>query len=96
MEWLVESTISSHITWSEEIPIMREKHSFAGFFYNSKECDYVLFKDGKFYGFETKYGKVEKSRYPFQTTYLSMDTIDKDTIPASLFLAGLKKSGNSI
>ncbi len=96
MEWLVESLVASHITWSEEIPVMREKHSFGGFFYNRKECDYVLLKNGRFYGFETKYGKVEKSKYPFDTLYLSHDTLDRDTIPASLFLAGLKKSEKCI
>ena len=96
MEWLVESLVASHITWSEEIPVMREKHSFGGFFYGRKECDYVLLKNGGFYGFETKYGKVEKNRYPFDTLYLSRDTLDKDTIPVSLFLAGLKKSEKSI
>ena len=96
MEWLVESTVSSHIIWSEEKPVMKEKHSFAGFFYNSKECDLVILKNRKFYGFETKYGKVKKTRYPFTPVYISRDTLDKDVIPASLFLAGIQKNEKSL
>ena len=35
IEWLVEGVIASHIIWTEERPVMREKHSFEGFFYDN-------------------------------------------------------------
>ena len=91
IEWLVEDVIASHIIWTEERPVMREKHSFAGFFYNTKECDFVMLKDNSFYGFESKYGKLERGRYPFKTLYLTKDIMDDDAHPASLFMLGLEK-----
>ena len=50
---------------------MREKHSFAGYWYGSVECDYVHLKD-EFHGYETKYGKLKRERYP-----LSMERLPK-------------------
>jgi predicted AAA+ superfamily ATPase len=91
IEWLVEDVIASHIIWTEERPVMREKHSFAGFFYNARECDFVMLKDNSFCGFESKYGKLERGRYPFKTFYLTKDIMDDDVQPTSLFLLGLEK-----
>ena len=96
MEWLVEGTTASHIIWTEERPVMREKHSFAGFYYDAKECDFVMLKDRAFWGFESKYGKLGKTKYPFKTIYLTKDTMGEDAVPASLFLFGLKKSKGCI
>lgn len=96
IEWPVEGTIASHIIWTEERPVMGEKHTFAGFFYSKKECDFVMLKDNSFYGFESKYGKLEKARYPFKTLYLTKDTMDEDALPASLFLFGLEKGPGCI
>ena len=96
MEWLVESTIASHIIWSEERPILNEKHAFAGFYYSVNECDFVMLKNDKFYGFESKYGKLKKHKYPFETLYLTKDFIEDDALPASLFLFGLKKGTGCI
>jgi uncharacterized protein len=96
LDHIVEDTISSHIIQSLEIPLLRERHSFAGFYYAKKECDLVISSDQKFYGYESKFGKLKKEKYPFETRYITKDTIDKKTYPASLFLAGLKKSNKSI
>ncbi len=96
IEWLVEGVIASHLIWTEERPVTREQRSFAGFFYNRKECDFVMLKDGTFYGFESHYGKLKKAKYPFRTIYLTKDTMDDEAIPASLFLYGLEKSDGCI
>lgn len=96
IEWLVEGTIASHIIWAEERPAMREKHSFGGFYYDKKECDFVMLKNNTFHGFESKYGRLKKTKYPFKTIYLTKDEMDEDAMPASLFLFGLKKSKGCI
>ena len=51
-----------------------------------------VLKDKKFYGYEFKYGKLEKRKYPFTVSYITKDTMDKNAYPASLFLAGIEKS----
>jgi len=91
MEALVEATVMSHLVWSGERPQMHEQHAFAGFYYNKKECDCVLLSEKGFQGYEVKYGKVERADFPFPVTYISKDSLDKDTIPASVFLYGLEK-----
>ncbi|CAD5243957.1 ATP-binding protein [Thermococcus camini] len=97
VEWLVENIVASHVIWHIEEPILREKHSFAGFYYDrNKECDLVVREGGKFFGIEVKYGKVKRKRYPFPTLYVSKDELGKDTVPVSLYLLGLKKSGRSM
>lgn len=96
LEHIVEDTVSSHIIQSLEIPLIRERHSFAGFYYSKKECDLVISNDQKFYGYECKYGKLQKETYPFNTIYITKDTIDEHVYPASLFLAGLEKSKKTI
>ena len=96
IENVVEHTVSSHIIQSFEEPVIKERHSFAGFYYNKKECDLVISKDKRLYGYEIKYGKLQKNKYPFITSYISKDTIDENTYPTSLFLAGLEKSKKSI
>ncbi|AEC51901.1 hypothetical protein PNA2_0985 [Pyrococcus sp. NA2] len=97
IEWLVEGTVATHVIWSLEEPIIREKHSFAGFYYDSsKECDIVIKEGGKFFGIEVKYGEVKRKRYPFQTIYISKDEVGEDVYPVSLYLYGLEKSGRSI
>ena len=70
---------------------MNEQHAFAGFYYNRKECDCVLLEKDGFHGFEIKYGKVERSKFPFPVLYISKDTLGEDTIPTSVFLYGLVK-----
>lgn len=92
IESLVEDVIATHLIWSEERPVMKEQRSFSGFYYDKKECDYVMLKDGEFHGFESHYGKLKKKKYPFKTTYLTKDLMDEESIPTSLFLYGLKKS----
>jgi len=96
MESLVEDTVATHLIWTEEIPTMREKHSFAGFYYDRRECDFVMRKKEDFFGFETKYGKLKRANYPFKTLYLTKDIIDTDALPTSLFLFGLKKGKGGI
>ena len=96
IEHIVEHTVSCHIIQSLEEPVVKEKHSFAGFYYDKKECDLVLLNDKKFYGYEIKYGKLQKEKYPFITAYITKDVIDENTYPASLFLSGLEKSEKSI
>ncbi|WP_258084626.1 ATP-binding protein [Thermococcus thermotolerans] len=97
MEWLVENTVASHVIWHLEEPILREKHSLAGFYYDrNKECDLVIKERGKFFGIEVKYGKVKKKRYSFPVLYLSKDELGEDTVPVSLYLYGLEKSARSI
>jgi uncharacterized protein len=96
IETIVEHTISSHIIQSIEKPVIKERHSFAGFYYDKQECDLVISKDNKFYGFETKYGKLKKGKFPFLVYFITKDTIDDDAYPASLFLTGIEKSRNSI
>jgi len=91
MEALVEATVVSHLVWSGERPQMHEQHSFSGFHYNMKECDCVLLSENGFHGYEVKYGKVERAGYPFPVTYMSKDSLDRDAIPASVFLYGLEK-----
>ena len=93
MEFLTENTVASHIIWSLEKPVLKEKHTFAGFYYDAnKECDLVI-KDKKFIGIETKYGKVMRKKYPFRTIYLSKEELeDEDILPLSLYLAGIAKS----
>ena len=82
----------SHIIQSIEKPVVREKHSFAGFYYDSNECDLLIRENNGFYGFEVKYGRVKKHRYPFKVSYITRDTIGEDLYPASLFLLGVEKS----
>ncbi|MCD6373793.1 MAG: ATP-binding protein [Thermococcus sp.] len=97
VEWLVENTVASHVIWHLEEPILREKHTFAGFYYDSnKECDLVIKERGKFFGIEVKYGKVKRKTYPFPVIYLSKDELGDDIVPVSLYLYGLKKSRRSI
>lgn len=97
IEWLVENTAASHIIWHLEEPLLREKHSFAGFYYDkTKECDVVIKGRKGFFGIEVKYGKVKRKRYPFPVLYLSKDELAADTVPVSLYLYGLKKSTRSI
>ena len=96
LESIVEHLTSSHVIWSIEKPVIRERHTFAGFYYNTKECDLLISKDGKFHGYEIKYGKLKKGRYPFKVYYITKDTADEDAYPASLFLAGIEKSENAI
>ena len=93
IEWIIENLVSTHVIWSLELPIIREKHSFAGFYYDkSKECDLVI-KERKFFGLEVKYGKLERKEYPFDVIYISKDEIEGNkVVPASLYLFGLKKS----
>jgi len=91
MEALVEATVISHLVWSGERPQMHEQHAFAGFYYNKKECDCVLLSERGFRGYEVKYGKVERADFPFPVTYISKDSLDKDIVPASVFLYGLEK-----
>ena len=93
MEYLAESTVDTHLIWSLEKPVVKEKHSFAGFYYDaSKECDLVML-DNRFFGIETKYGNVQMRRYPFKTIYLTKDVLDGEYImPLSLYLAGITKS----
>jgi predicted AAA+ superfamily ATPase len=92
MEGLVEATVMSHIVWNQERPLMKEQNSFSGFYYGNKECDCVILSEGEFHGFEVKYGKVERSEFPFPVTYISKDALGPDTVPACLFLYGLEKS----
>ncbi|RKX51557.1 MAG: ATP-binding protein, partial [Thermotoga sp.] len=62
----------------------------------NKECD-LLIREEEFFGIETKYGKVKRKKYPFNTIYLSKEEIeDGDVIPLSLYLAGIEKSSQSI
>ena len=96
LENIVDHTVSSHIIQSYEIPIIKERHSFAGLYYGEKECDLVVRKNDKFYGFEVKYGKLKKVKYPFPVYYITKDTIDENVCPASLFLSGIKKSSHTI
>ncbi len=96
IENIVEHTVSSHIIQSLEAPVVKERHAFAGFYYDKKECDLVISKDKKFYGYEIKYGKQQKAKYPFITSYITKDIIDENTYPSSLFLAGLEKSEKTI
>lgn len=96
LESIVEHIVSSHIIWNMEKPLIYERHAFAGFYYNVKECDLLILKDGEFYGYEIKYGKLKKARYPFKIYYITEDTIDDNAFPASLFLAGIEKSENVI
>ncbi|MCK5024226.1 MAG: ATP-binding protein [Thermoplasmata archaeon] len=96
MEGLVENVIASHLIWTEEKPVMRDQRSFAGYYYDKKECDFLMLKDGEFHGFESHYGKLKKAKYPFKTMYLTKDTMDEDAIPTSLFLYGLEKGDNCI
>ncbi|QDA31121.1 ATP-binding protein [Thermococcus indicus] len=97
VEWLVENTVASHAIWHIEEPILREKHAFAGFYYDrNKECDLVIKEHGKFFGIEVKYGKVKRKTYSFPVIYLSKDELGKDTVPVSLYLYGLEKSRRSI
>jgi hypothetical protein len=96
LEVIVEQLVSSHIIWSFEKPIIKERHSFAGFYYDRKECDLLILEHGKNYGYEIKYGKLEKERYPFKVSYITKDTVDENAYPAPLFLAGIEKSENAI
>ena len=96
IENIVEHTVSSHIIQSFEKPVVKERHSFAGFYYDTKECDLVISKDKKFYGYEVKYGKLQKGKFPFEVFYITKDTIDDNVYPASLFLAGIEKSSHTI
>ena len=93
-EWLVESTVASHVIWTKERPLMMEKHAFSGYYYagSGSECDLVLSLDRGYFGIETKYGKLERAKYPFKTIYITKSELDEDAIPASLFLYGLRKS----
>jgi uncharacterized protein len=92
MEGLVEAVVMSHIVWNQERPLMKEQDSFSGFYYGKKECDCVIMTPRDFQGFEVKYGKVERSQFPFPVIYISKDALGPDTVPASLFLYGLEKS----
>ncbi|WP_297476113.1 ATP-binding protein [Thermococcus sp.] len=97
IEWLVEGTVATHAIWSLEEPIIGEKHSFAGFYYDkSKECDLVIKERGKFFGIEVKYGEVKRKRYPFPTIYVSKDEVGENVYPVSLYLYGLEKSKMTI
>ena len=96
LEVIVEQLVSSHIIWSFEKPIIKERHSFAGFYYDRKECDLLILEHGKNYGYEIKYGKLEKERYPFKVFYITKDAMDENAYPAPLFLAGIEKSENAI
>lgn len=97
IEWLVEHTVATHVIWSLEEPVLREKHSFAGFYYDqNRECDLVVKERGGFFGIEIKYGRVKRKSYPFPTLYVSKDEVEENTVPASLYLYGLEKSRRSI
>jgi hypothetical protein len=94
LEVIVEQLVVSHVIWSFEKPVINERHAFAGFYYNhnGRECDLLILKDKKFHGYEIKYGKLEKRKYPFTVSYITKDTMDENAYPASLFLAGIEKS----
>ncbi|NJE42362.1 ATP-binding protein [Thermococcus sp. GR6] len=97
IEWLVEGTVASHLIWHLEEPVIREKHAFAGFYYDqTRECDVVIKGRGGFFGIEVKYGRVKRKSYLFPVLYLSKDETGEDTVPASLYLYGLEKSRRSI
>ncbi len=96
-EWLVEGTVGSHVIWTMERPLMKEKHSFAGFYSGKKECDLVIRMDkDEVTGFETKYGNMIKANLPFPVIYLTKEELGKEAIPVSLFLFGLEKGKWSI
>jgi len=96
LEVIVEQLVSSHIIQSFEKPVIKERHTFAGFYYDTKECDLLISENKRFYGYEIKYGKTKKEKYPFIVSYITKDTIDENTYPAPLFLAGIEKSKNTI
>jgi len=96
LETLVEQLVSTHVIWHFEKPILQERHAFAGFYYNTNECDLVLARDRTFYGYESKYGKPRKEKYPFSVMYITKDMVDDQMYPAPLFLAGLEKSDRSL
>jgi len=96
LEIIVEQTVSNHVIQNFEKPVVKERHSFAGFYYDNKECDLVISKDNKFYGYEVKYGKLEKEKFPFPVIYITKDIIDKKVYPASVFLMGVEKSRHTI
>ena len=96
MEYLVEDVIAAHLIWTEERPVLREQHSFAGYYYDQHECDFVFLKGGEFRGFESHYGKLKRAKYPFKTLYLTKDVMDEDAVPTSLFLYGLEKGPGSL
>ena len=50
-----------------------------------------LLSERGFQGYEVKYGNVERADFPFPVTYISKDSLDKDVVPASVFLYGLEK-----
>ena len=96
LESIIEQTVSSHIIQNFEKPVVKERHSFAGFYYDNKECDLVISKDKKFYGYEVKYGKLKKEKFPFSVIYITKDIIDEKVYPASVFLTGIEKSRRTI
>ncbi len=96
-EWLVEGTVGSHVVWTMERPLMKEKHSFAGFYSGKNECDLVIMiGNERAVGFETKYGDLKKADNPFPVIYLTKEEIGVNAIPVSLFLFGLEKGNWSI
>jgi len=56
----------------------------------------LILSDNKFFGYEIKYGKIEKERYPFTAYYLTKDVIDENAYPVPLFLADIGKSEKAI
>jgi len=97
---LIESLVISHIAQVEEKPHIKEWWTYLGYYYsNNKEIDIVYKKDNKFTGIEIKYEETIKTRKtPIKTITLSKDQVEyeKQIIPISLFLAGLKKSEKNI
>jgi len=70
--------------------------TYLGYYYsNNKEIDIVYKKDNTFTGIEIKYEETIKTRKnPHKTITISKDQVEyeKQIIPISLFLAGLKNS----
>lgn len=105
---IVEATVTSHLTTSNETPIMREKNTFNWFYYDDRgrEIDNIIKNNGEYDAVEVKYrnnvtsSDATKTQGLRQTIILSRDdyaaTEETIIIPASVYLSLLERSQKSL
>lgn len=105
---VVEGVVVSHLSMSFEIPYLKEKNTFAWFYYDTKgkEIDNVLKRNGGYLGIEVKHrndvGARDVTKVPEVEDYIILskddfiETEDTLVIPIETFLSMLEKSKHNI
>ncbi len=90
---LLEGLVANAIAMHKEIPHLRERWSFLGYYYDKRGEIDIVYMGKKILGIEVKYTEeVKKRRFPIDVYYATKDDYGVDRIPISLLLALLPKS----